>query len=1018
MRKLVLPDEDTWVMPEPWRPELHPRRGGTAVAAPEIPEDDVVLDIFRAIQEDERTVRARAEIAGRGVIFDPGLLAEGEAWLAEPRISGAARSAAVAALIGGRTKAIAHTYAAVWAAAGPAFAAAVIGEMSVLIAAGSLWVVDPEPAKTFERSWRSYDMEAFYAAARAVRPHLVAASGEAYAEVCRILAGYRTSPVGRIITSYLAPDRADWVDADCAEAAAWCADDSRGEEFDWGDQRYLSAVLLLSANSVQHLEQLHGVITPSLLSYPRIGEVVTVLDGVGLGAVPLLFAPFYRDALRMTDRDANFSLRNRLGSLALRVLPLLPCDDAMLVLCQDLIIDLHSRPGVLLKSGVLTRYPVRALRVLAELAASASPAGPSVWTDLLGGMVLAEPRLLPAVADRLPPAVRARCEAIVSSGGAGIGRAWAEMLDVPGWQKRFDGADDEKRVVAALAAIPTEEAVGLQVDRVERKYARPEFLKAAKRNPSLALRVLLDRAGSDAGSGGVVGELLRNHALAYPQELLTLDQASLNARQQAALAEIAGVVPQPGAGEDPDGGVTPAILAGGRPKDLPEWLVLPALPAIHLRPPGSGRLSGVAVRRLVELAGSRIGAAPAGIAEVRALAEPGDLSGFAWAIFEQWKTAGYPARSNLAMVALSLFGDDAVVPRLTAHFPEWATGSSMRVRTGMDVLAAIGTDLALTSLERLARKSRTEGFRRFARDRLLGVAEARGLRPDQLADRIVPSLGLDPDGRLDLDYGPRRFTVTLDDQLQPAVTDQTGKHFARLPRPAAADDAALAGPAYASFTEFTKELKTVAAERIRALEEAMATGRRWSAAEFRSYLLDHPLMGQLARRLLWVTDGPNPGAQPGVVLRVAEDRTLADVDDKGWRLDPAATVAVAHPWHFAVEREAWAGLLADYAVIQPFPQVARELFTEAAALPSAGAAVPGGKLFVLSNRGWQFAASHTELVREWHGGRTVTIPFRPGYHWQERDLPQHLGAIEPASLAALDPIARSEVIRDVRFLTA
>jgi hypothetical protein len=86
------------------------------------------------------------------------------------------------------------------------------------------------------------------------------------------------------------------------------------------------------------------------------------------------------------------------------------------------------------------------------------------------------------------------------------------------------------------------------------------------------------------------------------------------------------------------------------------------------------------------------------------------------------------------MMARAALGDDTTVPALTALFPGWASAHK-RVRTGMDVLAVIGTDLALTHLYRLSRKAKTAGIRRQAAEWLDSVAKARGLRPAPVHNR-------------------------------------------------------------------------------------------------------------------------------------------------------------------------------------------------------------------------------------------------------------------------------------------
>jgi hypothetical protein len=160
-------------------------------------------------------------------------------------------------------------------------------------------------------------------------------------------------------------------------------------------------------------------------------------------------------------------------------------------------------------------------------------------------------------------------------------------------------------------------------------------------------------------------------------------------------------------------------------------------------------------------------------------------------------------------------------------------------------------------------------------------------------------------------------------------------------------------------------------------------------------------------------------------FRAAEDRTFADIDDKAWPLDPTATVGLVHPHHLGDDRAAWSELFADYDIIQPFPQLGRELFNRTDLDPESwtGAQVAGRKLFALSASGWEFDTGHAALLRYWPGDYTVELSFGPGYHWQEPDLPQHLTDVRllhtgggPASFDNLTPIALSEVVRDVRFL--
>lgn len=58
----------------------------------------------------------------------------------------------------------------------------------------------------------------------------------------------------------------------------------------------------------------------------------------------------------------------------------------------------------------------------------------------------------------------------------------------------------------------------------------------------------------------------------------------------------------------------------------------------------------------------------------------------------------------------------------------------------------------------------------------------------ELEDRLAPDLGLDDNGSLLLDFGPRQFTVSFDETLKPFVRDVSGSRLKDLPKPNKSDD--------------------------------------------------------------------------------------------------------------------------------------------------------------------------------------------------------------------------------------
>jgi hypothetical protein len=149
-----------------------------------------------------------------------------------------------------------------------------------------------------------------------------------------------------------------------------------------------------------------------------------------------------------------------------------------------------------------------------------------------------------------------------------------------------------------------------------------------------------------------------------------------------------------------------------------------------------------------------------GIALVKAACDARSLAELSWDLFLAWSLAGSPSKDDWALAGLGLIGDDACARRLTPRIREWpGEGGHARAVKGLDVLAAIGSDIALMHLDAIATKVKFKGLQEKARERISAVAEARGLTRDELADRLVPDLDLDEDGSRTLSFGPRTFRV-------------------------------------------------------------------------------------------------------------------------------------------------------------------------------------------------------------------------------------------------------------------
>ncbi|MEU4155909.1 DUF4132 domain-containing protein [Actinoplanes sp. NPDC026670] len=565
------------------------------------------------------------------------------------------------------------------------------------------------------------------------------------------------------------------------------------------------------------------------------------------------------------------------------------------------------------------------------------------------------------------------------------------------------------------------------------KTVREEALDWLRRHPAAAARALIPAALGKAGvarrQAGTALLALRENGHAD-----TIREAARTYGPEAAAAIETLLA------------ADPTALIPVKAPPVPVWAAPEALRPVILRD-GAGSLPADPTANLITmLAMSRLETPSAGLAEVRAACEPGSLATFAWSIFEQWQAAGSASKDNWTLDALGLLGDDDTVRRLSPLILAWpGEGGHQRAVTGLNVLARIGTDVALMHLHNIAQRAKFSALKHAAQQMMKAVADNLGLTAEQLADRLVPDFGLDSDGSLRLDYGPRQFVVGFDEQLRPFVADTTGKPLKALPKPGVRDDALLAPAAYQRFSGLKKDVRTIAADQVRRLERAMVTNRRWTGAEFHKLFAGHPLLWHIVRRLVWVTFAPD--GTPAGSFRIAEDRTLSTVDDEATELAADATVGVAHPLHLGDEVAVWAGLFADYEILQPFPQLGRPAFVLAEAdlqgsrlVRFQGAKVPATKLLGMERRGWrreapQDAGVQSRLEFPVEDGMQIVIDFSPGIaigavgYFPEQELTDiwlYNGVTHRWSrsekghvtLNHLNPVTVSEVLRDLTDLTS
>lgn len=240
-----------------------------------------------------------------------------------------------------------------------------------------------------------------------------------------------------------------------------------------------------------------------------------------------------------------------------------------------------------------------------------------------------------------------------------------------------------------------------------------------------------------------------------------------------------------------------------------------------------------------------------------------------------------------------------------------------QVEALVHALFANGDSAALQLLLSIARRFGQATVQKKAKELVERLADERSWTTEELADRTIPAAGFADDGMLHLSYGPREFLGRVNTGFGIDLSHSDGTPLKALPAPRVSDDAEAAAEAKKQLSASRKELKAVLTLQAARLHDAMCAGRGWPVSDWLAFIVGHPLMGQLATRLVWMEE--NDGATR--TYRPTEDGELIDADDQVVVLAESAEVRLAHRVVVGdAEAERWAEHLRDYQVTPLFDQ--------------------------------------------------------------------------------------------------
>ncbi|GLS19401.1 hypothetical protein GCM10007874_24180 [Labrys miyagiensis] len=247
-----------------------------------------------------------------------------------------------------------------------------------------------------------------------------------------------------------------------------------------------------------------------------------------------------------------------------------------------------------------------------------------------------------------------------------------------------------------------------------------------------------------------------------------------------------------------------------------------------------------------------------------------------------------------------------------------------QVKALTDYLSGNPSSATLQMLLSIARRHRTNAVQVLAGELVERISDDRGWTADELADRTIPTAGLDENGILDLEIGSRVYQAKLDAEDTLTLYNPDGKIVQNLPQVKEGPDKESAAEAKKALSNARKELKQVHEFQAKRLYEALCVSRRWPVADWQRYLLEHPIVGRLVQRLVWL--GLDEKGKILAAFRPLEDLSLTDNTDG--TVDPTAfaTIQLAHRSLLSEEDSAaWKEHLADYKVEPLFNQFDRPL---------------------------------------------------------------------------------------------
>lgn len=296
-------------------------------------------------------------------------------------------------------------------------------------------------------------------------------------------------------------------------------------------------------------------------------------------------------------------------------------------------------------------------------------------------------------------------------------------------------------------------------------------------------------------------------------------------------------------------------------------------------------------------------------------------------VLELWRDTRKPEHGHWVMGWAAHWGGAVAVDVLGKFIKDRRNNSEhqkhlMGIWRAMRALASLDLAQARQALLWQASHLHPVALRGDVEALIQSVCEQRHWSREDFEDLAIPSLGLQRDGTRQFELGARTLTMRVKGRAEVVFEDRAqDKEYASFPARRKDDDAERYLTARQQFAATRAPLRLIFEQQCERLQRLMAREHAWPVLAWQDRVVSHPILGHMARGLLWKLVDEDFNTQAFVLPDASG--SFMDLDMEEVVPDPERhRVVLAH----AVELEpaqlkCWLERLADFELIQPFEQL-------------------------------------------------------------------------------------------------